>query len=108
MYRNRNACPDCGRTFKTPRGLAVHRHSCAKRPPRAPYSADYGDIENASQGHYQYEYLDPEGKLILTTKHSLNPVDSCTRLAFPTRLLAAMHAGCRESRAGRTGHPLRP
>jgi hypothetical protein len=107
MYRNSNACPDCGRTFKTPRGLAVHRHSCPKRPPRAPYSADYGDIENASQGQYQYEYLDSEGKLILSTKHVVNAVDLCTRLASRARFWAAIHAGRRESRAGRTGHPLR-
>ena len=107
MYLNRNACPDCGRTFKTYRELAVHRHSCPKRPSQVPYSADHGDIENAPQGQYQYEYLDSEGKTILRTKHAPNAVDSCTRLASPARFSAAMPAGPRESRAGRTGHPLR-
>jgi hypothetical protein len=95
MYRNRNACPDCGRTFKTLRVLAVHRHSCPKEPPRAPYSADYGDIENASEGQYQYKYLDIEGKLILRSKHVLNAVDWCTRLASPARFTTAMQGGLR-------------
>jgi hypothetical protein len=90
IYRNCNACPDCHRTFKTPRGLAVHRHSCPKQPPRAPFSADHGDRENALQGQYQYEYLDSEGKIILRTKHALNAVASCNRLASSARFSSAM------------------
>src|ERR1700709_2510203 len=104
MYLNRNACPDCGRTFKTYRELAVHRHSCPKRPSQVPYSADHGDIENAPQGQYQYEYLDSKGKTILRTKHAPNAVDSCTRLASPARFSAATPAGPREPRSGRHRH----
>src|SRR6266849_6641289 len=83
MYRNRNACPDCGRTFEPPRGLAVHRHSCPKRPPGAPYSANHGHIENASQGQYQYEYLDTEGKMILWTKNATTQLTPAPDLPPP-------------------------
>jgi hypothetical protein len=51
-----------------------------------------------SQGQYQYEYLDIEGELILSTKNVVHAVDLCTRLASRARFWATIHAGRRESK----------
>ena len=54
-----NVCPDCGRDFKSTRGLSVHRIHCAKRPPKGPYHdyfyGDHTSTENPD-GHNVFKF----------------------------------------------------
>ena len=77
-----NVCPDCGRNFKSTRGLSVHRIHCAKRPPYGPYH-DYlpGDLIENPDSHDLFKFQYGEFPSSANSQNGTSSADSLTRLA---------------------------